>query len=162
MDPTAASPTATWRLYDLRLSPLEPESALRDRAARELGLEAPSLRGLRIARKALDARRRGRGELEFVCHVDVVLDARTRTRAMARLVKQGALKPAPELAHLVHPRPHPDATRLSAIVVGSGPAGLFAAWVLAANGVRTSVLERGPMLRERARALAKFHQTRIP
>jgi len=164
MQPTTPSSAgAAWRLFNLRLSPLESESLLTTRAAQALGIEPEQLRGLRIARKALDARRRG-GEprLEFVCHVDVVLDARLRTRNMARLERSGALKPTPPPATLVHPRPHASLAAARAVVVGSGPAGLFAAWILAHNGVRTTLLERGPMLRERARALAKFHQSRIP
>ena len=159
-------PTATWRLFNLRLSPLDADASLRERAARELGLELEQLRGLRIARKALDARRRTRdSQPEFVCHVDVSLAAHTRTRAMARLMKSGTLKPAPRLSSLVHDCPHASLFQdggLRAVVVGSGPAGLFAAWVLAANGGRTTLIERGPMLHARARAVAKFHQTRIP
>src|SRR5687768_3759167 len=59
--------SATWRLFNLRLTPLEPETLLVDRAARELGLAAAQIRGLGIARKALDARRRNReSEPEFV------------------------------------------------------------------------------------------------
>src|SRR5687767_13936600 len=157
---------ASWRLFGLRLSPLEPESALLPRAAAELGLDPRGVRGLRIERKALDARRRhGRPRLEFVCHVDVVLDARTKTRAMARLVENGTLKPSPPAASLVHPAPHASLSRdggARAVVVGSGLAGLFAAWILAENGVRTTLVERGPKFKERARALARFHQSCIP
>ena len=170
MHPTTPSSShATWRVFNLRLAPLESESLLLSRAAQALGIEIELVRGMRIARKALDARRRaGEPRLEFVCHVDVLLDARVRTRAMARLQRSGALKPAPAPATLIHPRPHPSLSSsparapARAVVVGSGPAGLFAAWVLAHNGVHTTLLERGPMLRERARALAKFHQSRIP
>ncbi|MEO6708915.1 MAG: FAD-dependent protein [Planctomycetota bacterium] len=158
--------SATWRLFNLRLAPLEAAAVLQELAASELGLDAASIRGLRIVRKALDARRRNRESgPEFVCHVDVTLDARTRTRAMARLMKHGTLKLAPAQVSLIHPRPHPSLSQpggLRAVVVGSGPAGLFAAWVLSANGVRTSLIERGPMLQERARAVARFHQSRIP
>ncbi len=167
--PTPPTPTATWRLFHLRLLPLESEALLLERAAAELGLEPGRVRGLRIARKALDARRRTRSTgLEFVCNVDVVLDLHTRTRAMARLEKTGRLKLAPKPASLVHPRPHASlgtgasGNGARAVVVGSGPAGLFAAWVLAVNGVRTTLIERGPRLRERARALARFHQSRVP
>jgi uncharacterized FAD-dependent dehydrogenase len=160
-------PGTTWRLFNLRLAPLEDQGLLVARAAAELGLEVSSVRGLRIARKALDARRRrGQSGLEFVCHVDLVLDEGLRTRAMARLERSGALKHAPKPGSVLHARPHPslfagaERRPARAVVVGSGPAGLFAAWVLSHNGVRTTLIERGPILRERARALARFHQSR--
>jgi uncharacterized FAD-dependent dehydrogenase len=162
-------PVAAWRLLDLRLAVREPqddESLLRDRAARALGVDLERVRGLRIARKALDARRRNpAARLEFVCNVDVLLDAGLRTRAMARLQKSGELLPAPRAGSILHPRPHAslfEGGGKRAVVVGSGPAGLFAAHVLASNGLRTTLIERGPMLRERARALARFHRTRVP
>ncbi len=164
IDPTLS--TATWRLLHLRLSPLEPESVLAERAAVELGIEVRDVRGLRIARKALDARRRTRNVgLEFVCNVDVVLNARSRTRAMARLEKSGRLRRAPTTASLIHPRPHGSLSgerAPRAVVVGSGPAGLFAAWVLSLHGMHTTLIERGPLLKPRARALARFHQSREP
>ncbi len=47
-------------------------------------------------------------------------------------------------------------------VVGSGPAGLYAAWCLAANGVAVDLIERGPALRERSRAVARFTRSREP
>lgn len=45
-------------------------------------------------------------------------------------------------------------------VVGSGPAGLYAAWCLASNGVAVDLIDRGPSLRERGRAVAHFTRTR--
>lgn len=164
--PALGAASVTYRVQGLRLSPLEPESSLVDRCARELGLDASALRGLRVVRKALDARKRvgGRGQdgPSFVCHVDVVLDARTRSKAMARMERSGLLQRAAPPASYVHPSPNREllASRPHAVIVGSGPAGLFAAFTLAHNGLRATLLERGPELRARARALARFHQSR--
>jgi uncharacterized FAD-dependent dehydrogenase len=165
--PTGPAPRAVaWRLFDLRLSVREGEAPLASRAARELGLEPGAVRGLRIVRKALDARRRNpERRLEFVCNVDLVLDPRTSTKAMSRLERSGKLARSPAPGSVVHPAPHsswfsPGAA--PAVVVGSGPAGLFAAWVLSANGLAVTLVERGPALQPRARALARFHRTRVP
>lgn len=53
------------------------------------------------------------------------------------------------------PGPHWDLPR--PIVVGSGPAGLFAALVLAENGLSPLVVERGKPVEERAQDVARFH-----
>ncbi len=43
------------------------------------------------------------------------------------------------------------------IVVGSGPAGLFCAYMLAMSGFRPIILERGPKMEDRIRAVEAFH-----
>ena len=47
------------------------------------------------------------------------------------------------------------------VIVGSGPAGLFAALLLAENGYRPIVLERGGTLSERVAAVEGFRDTRV-
>ena len=48
-----SKPTKTWRVMNLALALDEPESALRDRAARAAGVEPARVRGFRIARKSV-------------------------------------------------------------------------------------------------------------
>lgn len=45
------------------------------------------------------------------------------------------------------------------VIVGSGPAGMFAALILAEHGYRPTVLERGASVAERTEALARFIST---
>ncbi len=156
---------AVWRVLQLDLALGEPEALLRERAARELGFAPEELRGFRMVRKALDARVRG-GErrMRWICHADVVVDAKRRTGALERALRSGRAKAAPEAASVVVSKRGPgfDAAGVAPIVVvGAGPGGLFAAYVLARNGARVVLLERGPRVEERSRCLVKFHRTRV-
>ena len=82
--------TVTWRLLNLDWQLDEDEPSLRARAAHEVGLEPERLRGFRIAKKALDARKRGGSRrLRFVGHVDLIVPAGTRSRAWSRLLQKG-------------------------------------------------------------------------
>ena len=157
-------PPATWRVLQLELALDEPESLLRARAAQVLGLDPAELRGSRIALKALDARVRGAARrLQWVCHVDLMVDMGRVTPAMKRAMKSGRVKMAPAAAAVDRPERHPSLVGPGVdpvVVVGSGPAGLFAAYLLARNGVRVTLLERGPAIRERGLAVVRFHRTR--
>ena len=163
------TPTATWRVLNLPLEIDEPDSALRERAAARAGVAADEIRGLRIGHKALDARRRGpRRRIRFVVHVDLQLDAEMEARggaAFAKALRAGRVVARTPPTQLGVPVPHASLRGVSGsgqrvVVVGSGPAGLFAAMALARSGVGVDLIERGPEIRERSRALARFLGTR--
>ena len=84
------------------------------------------------------------------------LDARNKRR----IVWVYAVGEAGEAQALLTPRPggfrQPDPRP---VVVGAGPAGLFAAYWLGLNGVRCTVLEQGEPMRRRLRSVARFCKT---
>lgn len=160
---SAPPATETLRVLGLSLGLGEPESVLRERALETAGLGPQDLRGFRLARKSVDARRQGRTRhLRFVVHADLVIDAGRRTGALERALRAGRVVQAPLPGRIEVPSRHPSVSTARVAVVGAGPAGLFAALALARNGVRVELIERGPALRERGRALARFDRTRVP
>ena len=151
----------TWRLLNLKLGIDEPDSQMRRRAIAEAGIDETALRGFRIARRSVDARRiGGRRRLAFNVHVDLTVDAGYRTNRFAAAKKSGRLIEAPRQEPLtIANRP----TRpLRAVVVGAGPAGLYAAYVLALNGATVDLIDRGGRLDRRGKDVVQFHRTRCP
>lgn len=139
----------------------EGDEVLRAKSARRIGVPVEAIRGLRMARRALDARRRGaRREVRFIVHVDLELEPGFDSAALAAALASGRAQEIPPSIGF----------RLSEIdsawrdrrvaVVGCGPAGLYAAWTLACNGIAVDVIDRGPSLRDRGRAVARFTRTR--
>jgi uncharacterized FAD-dependent dehydrogenase len=166
MSAHATPPAATWRILGLDLAVGEPEELLRERACAAIGIEPARVRGFRLVKKALDARRRdGVPRLRFVVHADVVADASFRSRELARAIKSGRVEEAPQRASLDPARVHAtwrSGPRPRAVVVGSGPAGVFAALVLARGGFAVTVIDRGSRIDRRGRELVAFHRTRCP
>lgn len=123
--------------------------ALRDEVARQLGVVDAAVEEVRLHKRALDARRRLK-----VPTWRLTVDADVRgpvDRSRART----AFEPTPaEAPRLVSPRvPGADAR---VVVVGAGPAGLFAAWHLAEMGAQVTLIERGKPVETRARDFGRF------
>jgi uncharacterized protein len=136
----------------------EPEAVLRDRAAQALGVTREQIRALRVARRALDGRRRAAPR--FVVHVDVALDPSARGAGLGRALASGRVRELPPPARLELGSFERGWRDRVVVVIGAGPAGLFAAHVLSLHGVRVELLDRGPDLRDRARAVARFVRSR--
>ena len=115
------------RIDQLRLLPDQPESDLTAKCARLLRTDPSSLRDLTVLRRAIDARE----GLTFVYTVAVsapqeaALLRRCRDKRVTAYTPEHYALPAPVAPPEVRP-----------IVVGAGPAGLFAALVLARKLLR--------------------------
>ena len=159
---TTSSKSHRVRAMAVELKLDESESALRARSAQRIGISEGDIRGLQIARRAVDARRRGRThDLRFVYHVDLTLDpAATRGAEFAKSMKNGRARAIESPVFFELPQVDPVRRDRRVAVVGAGPAGLYAAWTLATNGISVDLIDRGPALRERGRAVARFTRTR--
>jgi len=107
---------------------------------------------LSVFRRSVDARRRD--DVRFVYSVMA-----TGSFSEEQLARYRAEFPVVDTAF---PTPVYGETPLEArpLVVGSGPAGLFAALLLAENGYRPILIERGGDVAERKAAVAGFYGTR--
>ncbi len=121
------------------------EAALRTAVARRLRLPPEGVKAVAVVRRALDARAR-RPAPTWCLTVDALL-----SRRPPRGVRL-AEPPAP--ARLDSPRARSNLGTV--VVVGAGPAGLFAAWHLAEQGAKVVLVERGKPVETRARDFGRF------
>jgi uncharacterized FAD-dependent dehydrogenase len=157
-----------YRLVGLSLPVDAPQTALLEAFERRTGLGMAEVESLQMVKRSLDARREGGApKLSFVYQLEFGLrsdSSARRSPALGRLEKSGALLPARVLPKLRVERAAEELRvgRTPIAVLGAGPAGLFAAWMLAAQDLPVVVIDRGSNIERRGRELVRFHRTRIP
>ena len=141
------------RIENLRL-PLDTDfTDLKPLAAKALRVSAGELRSVKLYRKSVDARKKP--DVFFSCSLlvsrrgrEAALCRRLRDKNISLYEKKGDKAPPPRRV-LTDGRPRP-------LVVGSGPAGLFAALYLAQSGLRPLLIERGRPVEERQADVDRF------
>ena len=120
-------------------------------AARLLRMREKDILSLRLLRRSVDAREEVR--LVYTVEVAVKEESAILRRARSRKISRAAQAPA-----YTPPSPLP-APAVPPVVVGAGPAGLFAALVLAQAGQRPILLERGRPVERRKADVERFWAT---
>jgi uncharacterized protein len=135
-----------YRVGNLPLWLDEPEAKLTALAAERLGVSPAKLSGLTVVKRSLDARKKGHPR--WLLSVDVELASDVRPGPLdASVLPVPEAPPAPARVSRPHRRP---------IIVGAGPAGLFAALGLLERGVASVLIERGRPVGPRRRDVAKL------
>ncbi|MCI5481643.1 MAG: FAD-dependent oxidoreductase [Lachnospiraceae bacterium] len=119
-------------------------------AARSIGGKPSDITELHIVRESVDARKKP--QIMKVYTLDIALK---QEKTFASMIRKGKLLRVKEDAYRL---PKPGNTPLASrpVIVGSGPAGLFCALMLAREGYCPILLERGEPAPERQKKLNAF------
>ena len=143
------------RIYgiELPLGKADDAEALLVAVARALAIHRDLIQEITVVRRSLDARK-ARGAPRWVFTLD--MSAQGRPQRVAPGIRVG---PVPERPASISKTQEKDLQNLDAAVVGTGPAGLFAALALASRGARVTILEQGPPMQDRVAAVAELWRT---
>ncbi len=144
----------TLRLREIPLALGEDECLLPDKIAAQLACPRHSITGWKIVRKGIDARKKPNVLRVYTVDFEVA----GAEELLARQADNPRLVAVPEAERAVSYR---LLRRPRVVVVGMGPAGLFAALRLAESGAEIVLVERGKPVEERYRDVQAFRQSRI-
>ena len=141
------------RIRDLSLPPDGDMARLVQAAARQLRISPNEIKQLDLKKKSVDARKKN--DVRIIYTVDVAVKGRED-----KILKMAHSPKASIARDMLYSVPQPQALPDSQpIIVGFGPAGMFAALVLSMAGLRPLVLERGQEAKTRHEAVSRFWQT---
>lgn len=141
------------RINNIILDIDEPMKALQEKAAKKLRLPVKELKDLRIVKESIDARRKNNIRFNY----SVLLRFENEKKLLSRVKDDDIIYEEEEIAE-----PIKYGTKIMEhrpIIVGMGPAGMFAGLLMAKNGYRPLIIERGKKVEDRTVQVEKFWES---
>ena len=142
------------RVREIKVSVLnDTKNQLLERLAKKISVPVSSILDSKIVKKSLDAR--DKEQIFWVYEVDVSLPNEEKI-----LRKCSGVVPTPvEEYRFIASGKEKLKLKSPIVIVGSGPAGIFCAYLLAEAGYHPIVLERGEKIEDRVKTVENFFET---
>lgn len=138
------------RISQIKIPVEKGSEALKKKICEELHVGQESIVSWKIVRKSIEARKRE--QLSFVYSVNVQVK---NEKTVLKKYKGNKVTESKEKEYSL-PESGACALKDRPVIVGSGPAGLFCAYILAQKGYRPLILERGEKIEDRKQSVEKF------
>lgn len=126
---------------------------IKKQVAKKIKIQKEQILDLKLIKKSIDARRKN--QIFYVYEVDIQIKEENKILKMNH--SKDILK-AP-LEQYILPKKGTKKLKHKPVIVGSGPAGLFSAYLLAQAGYQPLVIERGNKVEERTKKVEAFWNT---
>lgn len=143
------SDRAVYRVSQIKLRPGEDKRRIPEKIAKKLGLAEPDILDWKIVKESVDARKKP--DILLVYTVDFESG---RTDLLSQGRKRKDLTHAPDEKYEIRKCEEKPSNR--PVVVGAGPCGMFAAYVLAVAGLCPMAIEQGAPVERRVRDVERF------
>jgi uncharacterized FAD-dependent dehydrogenase len=143
----------TVRVNNIKIGLDDDLERVRELAAKSARLNVKDIRNFKILKESIDARKKESIVLVYHVEYDCDNEKKVVSRASSNDVK---LEEPYNEETLIFGS---EEIKYNPIVVGSGPAGLFAGLVMAKNGYKPIILERGGDVDSRHNCINKFWET---
>ncbi len=144
------------KIDQLKLDISAKENQIKSAIAKKLKVQEGDIKEYTILKRSIDARKKP--SLYYVYSVAVSLESTLEKKLLKKLSKDNNVNPYSPKVYAV---PKSTETDCRPIVIGAGPAGLFAAYIFALNNLSPIVLERGKKVDERTADILKFWETGV-
>ena len=139
------------RVRQIKIEVLSDNSEnLKKTIAKKLKTKVDQIKSFSIKKQSLDAR--NKNEIFYVYEADVIVN---NEKEIVKKVHSSDVFISPKEEY-VFPNKGNEVLANRPVIVGSGPAGLFAAYMLAEHGYQPLVIERGEKVEDRIKTVNLF------
>lgn len=139
------------KIREIKLGINSTDKDLENKVLKILNIKKNDLISLKITKKSIDARKKDNIHYVYEVNVNIPNENKYLNKNIIKVKEEPyTFKITGEKE--LNTRP---------IIIGSGPAGLFAAYLLAENGYKPLIIERGEKIEDRVKTVNKFWETGI-
>jgi hypothetical protein len=145
------------KIDQLKLQVSAKDNQILEAISKKLRINTSDIKEYSILKRSIDARKKP--DLFYVYSVSVQLNKDLESKILKKFSKDNNINPYKPKNYII---PEAKAAKdCRPIVVGAGPAGLFAAYIFALNNMAPVIFERGKMVEERTEDILKFWETGV-